>query len=243
VIQVAYRVRFRPSCNGPLHLGSLYTAWQCWQIAKSRGGEFVLIADCTVPEGKWGRRMTKDERHDQVEEWLEDLNWLGLTPQLVVHSSDDRLRAAHHIACQQLRVPIQDGSEVPSLNRYVWGPWEGGTLTSYQPYLVVGRVTDDHELGISAFMRGADLLAEAQLYDWFAWQLYGYNYRVQQGYGPVLCGPEGEKFSKSAGCPWTVAALKADGYTPEGVLAGLSNLRKAPPQYGDAAQQYAVPGI
>ena len=63
------RTRFAPSPNGPLHLGHAYAAIVAHDLAKSRGGEFLLrIEDID------GTRS----RAELVPEMLADLEWLGL---------------------------------------------------------------------------------------------------------------------------------------------------------------------
>ena len=63
------RTRFAPSPNGPLHLGHAYAAIVAHDLAKSRGGEFLLrIEDID------GTRS----RAELVPEMLADLAWLGL---------------------------------------------------------------------------------------------------------------------------------------------------------------------
>jgi len=63
------RTRFAPSPNGPLHLGHAYAAVVAHDLARTRGGEFLLrIEDID------GVRS----REDMVCEILEDLQWLGL---------------------------------------------------------------------------------------------------------------------------------------------------------------------
>lgn len=63
------RTRFAPSPNGPLHLGHAYAAIVAHDVARARGGEFVLrIEDID------GTRS----RADLVPEILADLTWLGL---------------------------------------------------------------------------------------------------------------------------------------------------------------------
>jgi glutamyl-Q tRNA(Asp) synthetase len=64
------RTRFAPSPNGPLHLGHAYAAIVAHDLARSRGGEFLLrIEDID------GARS----RQEFVEEFFRDLEWLGLT--------------------------------------------------------------------------------------------------------------------------------------------------------------------
>ena len=63
------RTRFAPSPNGPLHLGHAYAAIAAHDLARARGGEFLLrIEDID------GTRS----RADLVPEILADLEWLGL---------------------------------------------------------------------------------------------------------------------------------------------------------------------
>jgi glutamyl-Q tRNA(Asp) synthetase len=63
------RTRFAPSPNGPLHLGHAYAAVVAHDVARERGGEFLLrIEDID------GTRS----RPELVEEFLADLRWLGL---------------------------------------------------------------------------------------------------------------------------------------------------------------------
>ena len=64
-----FRTRFAPSPNGPLHLGHAYAAIVAHDLARARGGEFLLrIEDID------GARSRKE----LVSEFLEDLRWLGL---------------------------------------------------------------------------------------------------------------------------------------------------------------------
>ena len=63
------RTRFAPSPNGPLHLGHAFAAMVAHDLARERGGEFLLrIEDID------GARS----RPEFVEEFLADLKWLGL---------------------------------------------------------------------------------------------------------------------------------------------------------------------
>jgi glutamyl-Q tRNA(Asp) synthetase len=64
------RTRFAPSPNGPLHLGHAYAALVAHDLARERGGEFLLrIEDID------GTRS----RPELVEEFIADLTWLGLS--------------------------------------------------------------------------------------------------------------------------------------------------------------------
>jgi glutamyl-Q tRNA(Asp) synthetase len=61
--------RFAPSPTGELHIGSAYSAWQCWRRARDVGGTFLLrIEDIDI-------RRCKREYERAI---LADLTWLGL---------------------------------------------------------------------------------------------------------------------------------------------------------------------
>jgi glutamyl-Q tRNA(Asp) synthetase len=61
--------RFAPSPTGELHLGSAYSAWQCWRRAREAGGTFLLrIEDIDI-------RRCKRAYETAI---LADLTWLGL---------------------------------------------------------------------------------------------------------------------------------------------------------------------
>ena len=63
------RTRFAPSPNGPLHLGHAYAAIVAHDLARARGGSFLLrIEDID------GARS----RAEHVSQFLADLRWLGL---------------------------------------------------------------------------------------------------------------------------------------------------------------------
>jgi glutamyl-Q tRNA(Asp) synthetase len=63
------RSRFAPSPNGPLHLGHAYAAVVAHDLARTRGGEFLLrIEDID------GERS----RAEFAGQFLEDMQWLGL---------------------------------------------------------------------------------------------------------------------------------------------------------------------
>lgn len=78
------RTRFAPSPNGQLHLGHAYSAIVAHDLARARGGEFLLrIEDID------GTRS----RADLVPEFLADLAWLGLEWDGPVVFQSDRLES------------------------------------------------------------------------------------------------------------------------------------------------------
>ncbi|MBS0481674.1 MAG: tRNA glutamyl-Q(34) synthetase GluQRS [Proteobacteria bacterium] len=87
------RTRFAPSPNGPLHLGHAYAAVIAHDLARARGGEFLLrIEDIDAARS----------RADLVEEILADLAWLGLEWHGPVVFQSERL-ASYAAAGDRLR--------------------------------------------------------------------------------------------------------------------------------------------
>ncbi len=87
-------VRFAPSPTGLIHIGNARTALLNWLFAKRAGGRFILRFDDTDRERS---------RPEYAEAIVEDLAWLGITPDLVLRQSDrfalydaaaERLKAA-----------------------------------------------------------------------------------------------------------------------------------------------------
>ena len=87
------RTRFAPSPNGQLHLGHAYSAIVAHDLARERGGEFLLrIEDID------GTRS----RAELVPEMLADLAWLGLESDGPVVFQSDRLES-YAAAGEQLK--------------------------------------------------------------------------------------------------------------------------------------------
>ncbi|MEL7445872.1 MAG: glutamate--tRNA ligase [Pseudomonadota bacterium] len=63
--------RFAPAPTGRLHVGNIRTALHNWMLARKVGGQFILRIDDT------DAARSKEEYVDAI---LEDLAWLGLTP-------------------------------------------------------------------------------------------------------------------------------------------------------------------
>ena len=71
--------RFAPSPTGRIHVGNIRTALHNYLFARKQGGRFILRIDDTDRERS---------REEFVEVILGDLDWLGLTPDMVVRQSD-----------------------------------------------------------------------------------------------------------------------------------------------------------
>lgn len=76
--------RFAPSPTGHLHLGHAYSALLAWREAKRAGGKFLLRIE-DIDTGRC--------REEFVDSILEDIHWLGLTPDGPVLRQSDRTTA------------------------------------------------------------------------------------------------------------------------------------------------------
>lgn len=100
--EAAHVVRFAPSPTGLIHIGNARTALLNWLFAKRAGGRFILRFDDTDRERS---------RPEYAEAIVEDLAWLGITPDRVLRQSDrfalydaaaERLKAAGRLyACYE----------------------------------------------------------------------------------------------------------------------------------------------
>ena len=81
------KTRFAPSPTGYLHIGNIRTALLCYLYAKNAGGTFLLRIDDTDLE------RSKAEYAEAI---IEDLAWLGITPDETTKQSErfDRYDAA-----------------------------------------------------------------------------------------------------------------------------------------------------
>ena len=94
--------RFAPSPTGRLHVGNIRTALHNYLFARKHGGRFLLRVDDT------DRERSRPEFDQAIRD---DLEWLGLTPDLVVRQSErfeiyerefERLKAAGRVyACYE----------------------------------------------------------------------------------------------------------------------------------------------
>ncbi|HEY7747898.1 MAG TPA: glutamate--tRNA ligase [Aestuariivirgaceae bacterium] len=80
-------VRFAPSPTGHMHIGNARTAILNWLMRSKTNGQFILRYDDTDLE------RSKQEYADAI---LDDLRWLGIEPDRIVHQSErfDRYAAA-----------------------------------------------------------------------------------------------------------------------------------------------------
>ncbi len=145
--------RFSPSLNGSLHLGHMAMAWINRTYAHMHGGEFILRFDDVAPR-------VAGEDVTQMSQWASEaeefLRLAGLAP--------DRISYLSNFA-----EPDESFLELAG-GRNLWyraSDLEGHFNLACCPPLVQVRVRADIAECIGIVIRGEELLAELQLYEYF----------------------------------------------------------------------------
>src|SRR5215207_7703467 len=222
---MSMRVRFAPSPTGALHIGGARTALYNWLLARGQGGAFVLRIEDTDRE-----RSTPEN----VEQILDALTWLELdwdegpisqAERVGRHREEiDRLLADGHAyddeGAVRLRVPDEGQTVVhdeirgeivfdhSAIDDFVIARSDGSPLYN------LAVAVDDHDMGITHVVRGADHISNTprQLMIMKALGADPPTY----AHLPLLHGPDGKKLSKRHGAA-SVQELRDAGYLPEAV--------------------------
>ncbi len=161
------RVRFAPSPTGALHIGGARTALYNWLLARGSGGTFVLRIEDTDAE-----RSTKEN----IDHILEAMEWLGLDYDEGPISQAERIdrhkaeikrllddgHAYEDDGAVRLKVPDEGSTTVTDIIRgeivfehadiddFVIARSDGSPLYN------LAVAVDDHDMGITHVVRGAD---------------------------------------------------------------------------------------
>jgi glutamyl-tRNA synthetase len=219
------RVRFAPSPTGTLHIGGARTALYNWLLARKHGGTFVLRIEDTDRE-----RSTPEN----VEQILDALRWLELDWDEGPYSQAERVdrhkaeiarlvdegHAYYDEGAVRLRVPDEGRTVVDDVIR---GEivFEHSAIDDFviarsdgSPLYNLAVAVDDHDMGITHVVRGADHISNTprQL---MILKALGAEPPVY-AHVPLLHGPDGKKLSKRHGAA-SVQELRDAGYLPEAV--------------------------
>jgi glutamyl-tRNA synthetase len=228
----AVRVRFAPSPTGVLHIGGARTALYNWLFARGRGGAFVLRIEDTDRE----RSLP-----EHVEQILDSLRWLELDWDEGPISQAERGtrhreeiarllvegHAYEHDGAVRLRVPEGGTTTVEDVIR---GPvtFEHDHIDDFviarsdgSPLYNFAVAVDDHDMGITHVIRGADHISNTPR-QIMVLRALGAEPPVY-AHLPLLHGPDGKKLSKRHGAA-SVQELRDRGYLPEAVRNYLALL-------------------
>ena len=231
------RVRFPPSPTGLLHIGNVRTFVFNWLFAKQHDGQVVLRIEDTDLE------RSKKEFEDNI---LEGLKWLGLDWD-EFHRQSER-REIHKKYLKQL---LDSGNaygednavklKVDSGKKLAFDDLVRGTIefdSKHEKDFVIARtlesplyhlavVVDDHEMGITHFIRGEDHIPNTAKHILIQDAL-GIA-RPQYAHLPLILGADKTKLSKRHGAV-SLEEYKAQGFLPEAMLNYLAILGFTAPQ-------------
>src|SRR3954466_1351798 len=230
--EASMRVRFAPSPTGALHIGGARTALYNWLLARGQGGTFVLRIEDTDRE-----RSTPEN----VAQILDALEWLELDYDEGPISQADRVgrheeeikrllddgAAYEDEGAVRLRVPDEGATTVidvirgeivfehQAIDDFVIARSDGSPLYN------LAVAVDDHDMGITHVVRGADHISNTprQL---MIMKALGAEPPVY-AHLPLLHGPDGKKLSKRHGAA-SVQELRDAGYLPEAIRNYLALL-------------------
>ncbi len=225
------RVRFAPSPTGYLHVGGGRTALFNWLYARHHGGTFILRIEDTDRTRSTG---------EAIEQIFASLRWLGLDWDEVYRQTDrfDRHREVAADLVRQgaayesdgavwFRVPPHGVTTIPDLL--------AGDVTvqhtELKDYVILRSdttptynfacVVDDHDMGITHVIRGAEHLNNSPkqllIYHVLGWS------PPQFAHVPLILGPDRSKLSKRHGAG-SVLDYDERGILPEALVNFLARL-------------------
>ncbi len=225
------RVRFAPSPTGYLHVGGCRTALFNWLFARHHGGTFILRIEDT------DRTRSTEEAIEQI---FASLRWLGLDWDEVYRQTDRFGR--HREVGEELRragAAYEEGGalwfRVPKTGSTTVHDLLAGEVTvqhSELKDLVILRsdgtptynfacVVDDHDMGITHVIRGAEHLnntpKQLLIYRALGWA------PPQFAHVPLILGPDRSKLSKRHGAG-SVLDYHERGILPEALVNFLARL-------------------
>lgn len=230
-VMASVRVRFAPSPTGYLHVGGGRTALFNWLYARHHRGAFMLRIEDT------DRTRSTDEAIEQI---FASLRWLGLDWD-EVYRQTDRFDRHREVATELVRLGAAYESEGALWFRV---PREGATTV---PDLLAGDVTvqhtelkdlvilrsdgtpiynfacvvDDHDLGITHVIRGAEHLnntpKQLLIYRALGWTPPAF------AHVPLILGPDRSKLSKRHGAG-SILDYDERGIIPEALVNFLARL-------------------
>jgi glutamyl-tRNA synthetase len=225
VADESIRVRFAPSPTGTLHIGGARTALYNWLLARKHGGTFVLRIEDT------DRERSTPENVEQIYDalrWLE-LDWdegpLSQAERIGRHKEEiarllDEGHAYYDEGAVRLRVPDEGRTVV---NDAIRGEivFEHSAIDDFviarsdgSPLYNLAVAVDDHDMGITDVVRGADHISNTPRQLMILEALGAEPPRY--AHVPLLHGPDGKKLSKRHGAA-SVQELRDAGYLPEAV--------------------------
>lgn len=226
-----WTTRLNPTANGDLHVGHIYMALVNECLARETGGEFVVRFDDNTRY--WTDRLGADKVHQIIERQLDDLEWAGLGIDAIHVQSETEERVLRFLEASRWQAVVDHfpcGAEFEC--EVISDPPIGGFgLTAF---ITAEKVVLDRWQGVTAMVRGLELLSEHALYMYYC-ALFGFK-PPRCVYVPRLrTGNEGDEelsdVSKTVG-NWKVGQLREAGVRPEELRVVLAEACLVRPDEG-----------
>jgi len=159
-----FNTRFNPTCNGPLHVGHLYTILVNWMEAKRSGGKFYLRFDDT--QIGWNHQLGKAQVEQYKQLIKDDLAWLGINAEYISQAEiipqvEDLLYNIFHYHPEPEHYFGEIGSELAGCPHHFY---------PYTDRLTSEKAIMDAMININWLIRGMDLITEDCLYLHFCYK-------------------------------------------------------------------------
>ncbi len=205
--------RIYPTPNGLPHLGHVYMTLVNQYHARSTGGKLAIIFDDTQP--CWIESVGRDGLERFAGQWIEDMEWMGITFDTVLYQSRE-----HERFTDWLDNVEYDGRLLGEAHDYAYKynpniaysdvggyPWED--------WLTVEKVYMDALAGVNMVIRGEDLLCEFALYQ-SMWCKYIGTEPPEHVYLPRLRAQGMDALSKTEG-NHKLREYREMGYKPQAI--------------------------
>lgn len=201
--------RLNPTVNGQLHVGHIYNAL----VTQEECDVLVLRFDDNHPY--WTSRLSREQVDELALGQLEDLLWMGISPDRIFHQSGLEDAVRRELARSNRWVNINQYG-YPNEPTVISDPPIEGWGPDFA--VLVEKVILDHMQGINVTVRGLELLQENALY-MYACAMFGYP-EPKMIYLPRMMANDGSQLSdisKTAG-NWKIRDLRDRGITPAEIL-------------------------
>ena len=198
--------RFNPSCNGPLHLGHVFTLLVNEQFAHQSDGKFIVrFDDITPPLSPEQNKKIKIQQRETIE-WLNVKVDGWIDESSILDEVRSKLDKLGHVFVDDFGY-----HELPIFTRHINTSW---LAFPYVPQQTAERVVMDNMYGTTHLIRGEEFALEYSHY-----RLKCDEFKMPAPkfiFIPRLMGKHGD-ISKTAG-GYSIAELRGNGYTPKDVI-------------------------
>jgi glutamyl/glutaminyl-tRNA synthetase len=197
--------RFAPTPASGLHLGHAWVAWLNREIAHRQNGKFILRMDTVLARYF---QIAEPQIRSACDTILDELEWLGLTPDFVVWEDE------YQLAVEAFLELHRDIPRAPVQIDCIFSAKGSAPVSRCILHVTPSRVVGDYILGCSPVVRGDDLLFE---HWWYVYLCHRLAFPApDMAYVPRVRSESGEELSRTAGNV-RLAELRETGWTPDDI--------------------------